>query len=49
MSETDINQLKKGMASQFFVKKALENKFGSQIAEFGSSMLVADKKKQNEV
>ena len=36
------------MASQFFVKKALENKFGSQIAEFGSSMLVADKKKQNE-
>ena len=48
MSETDFNQLKKGMASQFFVKKALENKFGSQIAEFGSSMLVADKKKQNE-
>ena len=43
MPENDYNQLKKGMTSQFFVKKALEQKFGTRLAEFGTTMLQSEK------
>ena len=43
MSEHDFYQLKKGMTSQFFVKKALEQKFGTRLAEYGSTLLSAEK------
>ena len=45
MTENDFYQLKKGMTSQFFVKKALEQKFGARLAEFGTSMLSPEKPK----
>ena len=43
MNENDFYQLKKGMTSQFFVKKALEQKFGTHLAAFGTSMLSPEK------